>query len=156
MDSIFTDFDTSFGNGYYSGMDGVDGGNDIFHNGGVFHHHAGMPYYMQNGHQVIEQDNIWGGHDTIVDGHLVQSTHDNVLGGEDVYRDGHLHQVTAANEHGGVDIYNGDMQHEGMTFANAFGSEDYFSIHGNVDTMLDYQDPLMHSAEYRINPFKLK
>ena len=37
--------------------------------------------------------------------------------------------------------------------AYVFGSEDYLSMSGNSEEILDYQDPLMHSAEYRMNPF---
>ena len=156
MSSLFTHFDSAYGEGYYSGIPSGDGGTDVFHNGSLVEHYNPKGMTMKNGNMVMEVANASGGHDTIVNGKLVQSTHPNVHGGEDIYHGTKLHQTTMPNALGGVDIYDANMHMNGMTMPNIFGSEDYLSMHSNADTILNYQDPLVHSAEYRMNPFNIK
>ena len=153
MMSMFTHFDNAYGEGYYSGIPSGDGATDVFHNGSVVEHYHPQPSAVEHGDIVMHVDNAYGGEDTIVNGKTVQSTHANLYGGEDVYQDGQLHQMTVANAHGGVDIYDSNMHMDGMTMPNLYGGEDYLSLHGNADTMLSYQDPLIHSSEYHMNPF---
>lgn len=155
MGTMFTNFDSTFGEGYYSGIPSGDGGTDILHNGSVVDHYHPQALTAKNGNMVMQTPNADGGQDTIVNGKLVQSTHPNVHGGEDIYHGTKLHQTTMPNAFDGVDIYGENMQLQGMTMPNVFGSEDYLSIHGNADTILNYQDPLAHSSEYRMDPFNV-
>lgn len=155
MSSIFTQFDSTFGEGYYSGIPSGDGGMDIFHNGSVVNHYHPGDVTVKNGDMVMQMQNVYGGQDTIVNGKVVQSTHLNVYGGEDIYQGTELHQTTMPNAFGGVDIYDANMHMNGMTMPNVFGGEDYLSMRGNAETILNYQDPLVHSAEYRMNPFNV-
>lgn len=152
---MFTNFDSAFGEGYYSGIPSGDGGTDILHNGSVVDHCHPKALTMKHGDMVMQTPNADGGQDTIVNGKFVQSTHPNVHGGEDIYHGTKLHQTTMPNAHGGVDVYRENMQLQGVTMPNIFGSEDYLSLHGNADTILSYQDPLVHSSEYRMNPFNV-
>ena len=153
MGTMFTNFDSAFGEGYYSGIPSGDGGTDIFHNGSVVDHYHPRTLTAKNGNMVMQTPNADGGYDVIVNGKTVQSTHPNAHGGEDIYHGTNLHQMTIPNVLGGVDIYDANMHMEGMTLPNAFGSEDYLSMHGNADAILNYQDPLAHSSEYRMNSF---
>lgn len=155
MSTMFTNFDSTFGEGYYNGIPSGDGGTDILHNGSVVDHYQPKALTVKNGNMVMQTPNADGGHDVIVNGKTVQSTHANVHGGEDIYHGTKLHQMTIPNALGGVDIYDANMRMEGMTLPNVFGSEDYLSTHGNADAILTYQDPLAHSTEYRMNPFNV-
>ena len=155
MSSMFTQFDSAFGEGYYSGLPSGDGGTDILHNGSVVDHYHPKGLTVKNGNMVMQVQNVHGGHDTIVNGKTVQSTQPNVHGGEDTYHGTKLHQTTMTNALGGVDIYDANMHMNGMTMPNVFGSEDYLSMRGNAETILNYQDPLVHSSEYRMNPFNV-
>lgn len=155
MGTMFTNFDSTFGEGYYSGIPSGDGGTDILHNGSVVDHYHPQALTAKNGNMVMQTPNADGGYDVIVNGKTVQSTRPNVHGGEDIYDGMNLHQMTIPNALGGVDIYDVNMHMEGMTLPNVFGSEDYLSTHGNADAILNYQDPLAHSAEYRMNPFNV-
>lgn len=153
MSNMFTQFDSTFGEGYYSGIPSGDGGTDILKNGTVVDHYQPKELTVKNGNMVMQLQNVNGGQDTIVNGKIVQSTHPNVHGGEDIYHGTNLHQTTIPNALGGVDIYDANMHMNGMTLSNVFGSENYLSMRGNAETILSYQDPLAHSAEYRMNPF---
>ncbi len=155
MGTMFTNFDSAFGEGYYSGIPSGDGGTDILHNGSVVDRYHPQALTAKNGNMVLQTPNADGGYDVIVNGKTVQSTHPNVHGGEDIYHGTNLHQMTIPNALGGVDIYGVNMHMEGMTLPNVFGSEDYLSTHGNADAILTYQDPLAHSTEYRMNPFNV-
>lgn len=151
--SLFELFDAAYGDGLYQSIPDGIGGADILHNGtvvdhmnpeGVLHSH-GMAFHFPN---------VQGGVDVISDGQLVSHTEPNVMGGMDVYDgDMGLEHMTMPNVHDGVDIYGADMNMDGMTMPNVFGGEDYFSMQGNADEILSYDDPLMHSAEYKMNPF---
>lgn len=120
----------------------------------VEHYHP-KTLTVKHGNMVMQTTNVDGGHDVIVNGKTVQSTHPNVHGGEDIYHGTKLHKMTIPNALDGVDIYGDNMQLQGMTMPNVFGGEDYLSLHGNADKILNYQDPLVHSAEYRMNPFNV-
>ena len=110
-------------------------------------HSQGMAFHFPN---------VQGGVDVISDGQLVSHTEPNAMGGMDVYDgDMGLEHMTMPNVHDGVDIYDADMNMDGMTMPNVFGGEDYFSMQGNADEILSYDDPLMHSPEYRMEPFKV-
>ena len=152
MTDIFTQFDMTFGDGYYSAIPTLDGDAEIFNNGAIVAHYDSAAATMQNGQMILHTDNVFGGQDTVIDGKVAQSTQANVMGGETIYRDGEIHAVTVPDVHGGVDIYNGDMTHEATTFSNVYGGEDYLSFQGNADKILEYSDPLIHSTEYRMNP----
>lgn len=47
------------------------------------------------------------------------------------------------------------MTHEGTSFANVYGSEDYLATRGNAHTIIGYDDPLVYSSEYRMDPFDI-
>ena len=61
--------------------------------------------------------------------------------------------MTIPNEHGGFDIYDENLQHEGTTFPNAYGVEDYLSSQGNTEEILSYTDPLRQVQNLRLDPF---
>lgn len=152
--SIFTDFDASYGDGSYTSVPQGDAGVDVLRDGTVVGH-VNHPYgaSFENGNFVIRTPNLVGGHDTVVDGSLETHTQSNVHGGEDIYHGTHLDQQTFPNAAGGVDIYDGDMQLQGMTAPNVFGGEDYLSMHGNADSILNYDDPLKYATKLRMDPF---
>lgn len=154
--SMFTLFDTNFGEGYYSGMNAHDGGVDYMQNGTVVDHHSPDALQFKDGNLVLETDNpATGTHEVVVNGQLVETHHDNVHGGEDIYHGTEQHALTIPNAHGGVDIYDGSMQQQGMTFPNIYGGEDYLSHMGNASHIMGYEDPLRYSGEYIFNPFDL-
>jgi hypothetical protein len=179
--SVFTQFDTSFGDGFFSGAEhhdffggadhdgGLvgpelvhehgggfyssiptgDGGFDIFHNGHIVDHEydahsAGMNHL--DGNHVQHSD---GSIDTFDHGQFVGRSVPNVHGGMDHY-DAHMHLkgVTMPNGAGGEAIYGENFHLEGITMPNIFGGDDFFSFAGNADTMMGYNDPLAHAAEY--------
>ena len=153
MMSLFELFDSAYGDGLYQSIPDGIGGADILHGGTVVDHMNPDGVFKSQG-MVFNTPNLQGGVDVISDGHIVAHTQPNVMGGVDVYDgDMGLERTTISNVNDGVDIYGADMQLEGMTMPNVFGSEDYLSMSGNAEEILDYQDPLMHSAEYRMNPF---
>lgn len=153
--SLFELFDVAYGDGLYQSIPDGIGGADILHDGNVVDHMNPDGIFHSQG-MAFNVPNVQGGVDVISDGQLVAHTQPNVMGGMDVYDgDMGLERTTMPNVHGGVDIYGSDMQMDGMTMPNVFGGEDYFSMSGNADEILDYQDPLMHSAEYKMNPFNV-
>lgn len=155
--SNFTDFDANYGNGYYSEMPVTDTESDVLHNGSVVNEHNSELLTFKNGDLVLRSNNAATGEEqVIVSGKIVQTSRDNIFGGENIY-DGsnELKQLTIPNEYGGIDIYDGDMQQLGSTLPNVYGGEDYLARETNVNYIMDYQDPLVHSGEYVMNPFYL-
>lgn len=150
--SLFEIFDANYGDGIYQSVPDGIGGADIIHDGTVVDHMNSDGVFHSHG-AAISTHNVEGGVNIVSDGHLVVHTHPNVMGGHDVYGSDGLHHVSIPNVHGGVDIYDGDMHLEGMTMPNVLGGEDYWSMSGNADTILNYDDPLMHSSEYVMDPF---
>lgn len=150
---IFSQFDSSYEAGYYTAIPSGEEMTDIIHGGSVVNHHNNSPNGIHKGHMTFQTANAYGGKDTIIDGKIVQSTQSDIAGGEQIYHENALHKITIPNVHGGVDIFCSDMQQEGITFANAYGSEDYLSLHGNSEILLNQQDPLSHSAEYQPKRF---
>ena len=156
MDSIFTNFDSTYGDGYYSGITSSDGGMDIFHEGGVVEHQHPTRAGFHNGDMVFKTVNpVTGVEEIIVNGKTVETHQPNIYGGVDIYHGTELQEQTIPNVHGGVDIYDASMGHEGMTMANVHGGEDYLSMLGNAHTIMSYPDPLIYSAEYRMDPFDI-
>lgn len=152
--SLFELFDVAYGDGLYQSIPDGIGGADIVHNGMVVDHVNPKGILHSHG-MAFNFPNVQGGVDVISDGQLVSHTEPNVIGGMDVYDgDMGLEHMTMPNVHGGVDIYSSDMNMDGMTMPNIFGGEDYFSMQGNADDILSYDDPLMHSAKYKMNPFR--
>lgn len=153
--SIFSHFDASYGDGYFSSVP-TNEGTDVFQTGELVHHHEPEFLTFKDGNLVVElQDDGSGQGKVFVNGQLEETRFGNEFGGENVYIDGMLTKVTVPNTHGGIDIYDGGMQHEGITFPNVFGGEDYLSTTGNANTMLSYQDPLAHAHEFNSNPFDI-
>ena len=153
--SLFELFDATYGDGLYQSIPDGIGGADILHNGMVVDHVNHDSVFDSQG-TTFNLPNVQGGVDVVSNGHIVTHTRPNVMGGMDVYDgDMSLEHMTIPNVHGGVDIYGSDMQMDGMTMPNVFGGEDYLSMQGNADAILDYQDPLMHSAEYKMEPFNV-
>ena len=175
--SVFTQFDTHFSDGFYSGADhdsgligtelshehggglyhglpSVDGGVDIFHGGHIVdHHHNDTPCVNEPGvHQV--HDHVSGAVETYHNGHLVGKAIPNSHGGMDYY-DAHMYLKNHAipNGIGGETIYDANYHMEGMTMPNGLGADDYLSFSGNADTIIGYQDPLAHAAEYHPHAF---
>lgn len=157
--SIFEDFDSSYGNGYYTGMNSPTGGADILHDGTVAEHvshikHGLATGFDQNGDFVIKTLNQDGGMDEFKHGHHVKHTQHNVFGGTDVYGNDHqLHETSMPNAAGGMDFYDGDMHYKGMSMDNVYSSEDFLSAESNIDDILNYDDPLSHSSEYKMKHF---
>lgn len=137
--SLFHDFDSNFGD------DGVHGHNHLDCAQADFHH----------GHFVIKAPNLEHGHDTFVDGHHTTHTANNVHGGQNIYHGHELAQITVPNAHGGIDVYDGHMHQEGSFLPDHHGGEDYLSSFGNGDAIMHYHDPLIHSAEYHMEPFNV-
>ena len=153
--SLFELFDAAYGPGPYESIPDGIGGTDILHSGMVVDH-LNPDGVLHSQGTALTVPNAEGGMDVISDGQVVSHTQPNVMGGMDVYDgDMGLERTTMPNVHGGVDIYDANMQMDGMTMPNVFGGEDYLSMSGNADAILDYQDPRMHSAEYRMNPFNI-
>ena len=48
------------------------------------------------------------------------------------------------------------MHSQGHFFPNATGGEDYLSLTGNGDSIMNYRDPLVHVGEYQMHPFNVK
>ena len=179
--SVFTQFDTSFGDGFFSGAEhhdffggtdhdggtvgpelahehggglyhgipSTDGGVDIFHNGHIVDHQHDMhsPGMDHDGtHHVQLSD---GTLETYHHGQLVGRSVPNVHGGMDHY-DAHmgLKGSTMPNGIGGEVLYDGNHHMEGITMPNIFGADDFLSFAGNADTIIGYNDPLAHAAEY--------
>lgn len=124
--SIFSDFDASFD----------DDGSEF-----SFNNPDGISF-NDDGDFVLREDNLDGGHDTFVNGAEVTHTASNVNGGTDIYHDGLLNEQTIPNAEGGEDLYNSDMQYEGSILPDGIGGEDFFSVTGNTDSILEEDDPL--------------
>lgn len=151
--SIFSDFDANCGSGQYNGMPGIDGGTDILHDGVVVDHTEPMGTSFDHGDFVIKTANQEGGTDVFRNGTQAVHTEHNIMGGEDVYHGNELSHVTIPNQEGGVDVYDGHMQQQGISMPNEFGSEDYLSFQGNSNELMQYEDPLAHVSDYRMEPF---
>lgn len=155
--SIFSDFDAAYGGGYYNGLPSGDGSIDIFHKGTVVEHMplqvGGMSTDFENGDFVIKTSNNTGGIDTFINGQQTEHREANIFGGENVYHGNELDTISIPNIEGGEDFYQSDMQQTGMSLDNIYGLEDYLSFEGNSDNILQYTDPLIHSSEYKMNPF---
>lgn len=156
MNSIFTHFDSTYSDGYYSGIPSGNGGTDIFHNGSVVEHQHPVQSGFHDGDMVYKTVNTATGEEqVIVNGKTEEVIRPNVMGGVDIYHGTDLQEHTVPNVHGGVDIYDGMMTHEGTSFANVYGSEDYLATRGNAHTIIGYDDPLVYSSEYRMDPFDI-
>lgn len=83
----------------------------------------------------------------------------------DVGHDGHsiatLHAgqgtLIGVNDHsyiGDIATYDGhtEMQNDIMN-PQSMDMSDYLQTHGNCDEIMNYSDPLLHSSEYRMDPF---
>ena len=175
--SVFTQFDTSFGDGFFSGADhdggivgtelvqeyggglyhgipSADGGVDIFHGGEIVDHQHDMhmPGMDHDGTQHVQHSD--GTIETYHHGQLIGRSIPNVHGGMDHYdADMHLKGTTMPNGIGGEILYDGNHHMEGTTIPNVFGAEDYLSFAGNADTIIGYQDPLAHASEYQPHAF---
>lgn len=154
--SLFDLFDATYGDEMYQSTPDMTGGADIMHDGNVVDHMNPDGTFESQG-MAVDVPNAQGGVDVISDdGQVVAHTQPNALGGTDVYDgDMGLEHTTMPNANGGEDIYDGDMQMDGSTMPNALGGEDYFSMSGNADEILSYEDPLMHSSEYQMGPFDM-
>ena len=175
--SVFTQFDTNFGDGFYSsgdhdggivgseliyehgagfyhGMPSADGGVDIYHGGQLVDHQHDIYSLSTQDHGVQHIHHPDGTVETFHHGQLVGRAVPNVHGGMDNY-DAHMHLKgsTMPNGIGGEVLYDGNHYMEGTTLPNGLGVDDYLSFDGNADTIIDYQDPLAHAAEYQPHAF---
>lgn len=178
--SIFANFDTHYGDGFYSGADhdgglvgsqlshehggglyhgmpSVDGGMDILHGGKVVghYHHDGSDCVHGHGEVITQHhDHATGIVETYRGGVLIDRAVPNHHGGMDHYdHDMHLHGSSASNGIGGEIIFDGNHIMDGTTIPNGVGAHDYLSFAGNADTIIGYQDPLAHAAEYQPHTF---
>ena len=162
MSDMFENFDDAYGAGYHSGLEAHDVGIDALHpnrhgltlpNG-----EGGFDHYDSNMHMTAHTiPNVHGGFD-IHDSNMHMKAHimPNAHDGADIYDSNmHVKAHTMPNTEGGFDFYDSDMHMTGSLMPNISGGVDYLSMHGNADTMLNYQDPLVHSAEYHMNPFNV-
>lgn len=154
MVDMFDLFDANYGNGIYEAIPDGTGGADILHEGIVVDHVNSEGVFQSQG-AVLYTPNIDGGTDVIQDGQVIAHTQPNVEGGMNIYAGDTLSRITIPNAEGGVNIYSGDMSMEGMTFPNSFGSEDYMAVQGNGADIIDYDDPLAHTAEYHMDALVL-
>ena len=129
--------------------DGI-GGTNIMHDGLVVGH-AGEDGVVDSHGLTLAVPNEEGGTDVFEDGKLVSHSKHNIFGGTDTYHGTKLASSTMPNAMGGVDIFDGDMDMEGFTSPNVFGGEDFVSF-GNGEDMMSFDDPLAHSAEFRMDP----
>lgn len=151
--SLFELFDATYGPGLYESIPDGIGGTDILHGGTVVDHMSPDGVLHSQG-MALNVPNVEGGVDVISNGQVISRTQPNAMGGMDVYDgDMGLERSTIPNAEGGVDIYGTDMNMEGMTMPNVFGCEDYLSLQGNGAEIMSYDDPLLHSHEYRMDPF---
>ena len=146
---MFELFDSNYGNGIYESIPDGTGGADIIHNGSVADHANADGSFESQG-DVFFTPNAEGGTDVISEGVVVAHTQPNIEGGVDVYHNTEVVRTTIPNAEGGVNIYNGDMNLEGMTVPNEFGSEDYVALQGNSNEIISYDDPLAYSSQYRM------
>lgn len=147
--SIFDDFDAVHSFGTYSSVPDINGDVDLFHDGNLVDHiDQSTPSFEHEEHPNIE-----GGKDVYKDGKLYSHGTPNVNCGVDVYHGGILEHMTIPNALGGVDVYNSDMQLEGSTTPNIFGGEDFTPFPGNDAEILSYDDPLLHSSDYKPTSF---
>lgn len=112
--------------------------------------------FNQNGEFVIKTSNMSHGHETFVNGKHVTHTENNALGGQNIYYGSHLAQITVPNVEGGIDIYNGNMQSVGAFIPDGIGGENYLSFSGNANSIMQLNDPLAHSVDYKMEPFNVK
>lgn len=147
---MFELFDSNYGNGIYEAIPDGTGGADIFHNG-IIADHANADGSFESQGEVLVTPNAQGGNDFISEGIVVAHTQPNIEGGVDVYQNNELTRTTIPNVEGGVNIYDGDMNLEGITVPNEFGSEDYIAIQGNGNEIINYNDPLAYSSQYRMD-----
>ena len=148
--SIFELFDDAYGGGMYTSIPDGTGGIDIVHDGTVTDHLSSDGTFQSQDDGLIVP-NIEGGLDIIVDGKVDSHTQPNIFGGVDVYEDNELSSTSIPNVEGGVNIFNSDFDFEGMTMPNVFGGEDYIANESNLDEIMTYPDPLMHSSEYKMD-----
>lgn len=129
-------------------FDGIDN-----HSIGDDHGPGHIKTGFSHGDFVIKSGNFQGGHDTFVNGAHVTHTENNGIGGQNIYHGHELQQVAMDNLPTGMDIYDGHMHYQGTLMDDGNGGENYVSMTGNADTIMNYQDPLTHAAEYKMNPF---
>lgn len=152
--SLYTDFDADYGD-YHNGIPAADGTVDILNGGTVVDNINVDSSGMVNGDFIFETPNIDGGFDTFVNGAKVSYTQPNVYGGEDTFEETTQTHTTIPNEHDGYDIYGQDFHHEGTTFANVYGTEDYLSDEGNSDEILLHEDPLRFAQNLKFSPLNM-
>ena len=152
--SIYTDFDASYGE-YYTGIPSVDGTVDIVHSGAVIGQISQNTSGIIDGDVIFQSTNVNGGVDTFTNGVMTSQTQPNIYGGEDTYSGSELSHQTVPNEHGGFDIYSRDFHHDGTTFENVYGSEDYLSTESNANEIMSYNDPLRYAQELKFAPFNV-
>lgn len=153
---IFTDFDASYSGEYFSGIPSGDGSVDIFNGSTVVDKVQPVSNGFVDGNLVVHSANVAGGEDTFVNGKLTTHTQQNPFGGEDIYEGTEIKHMTIPNEHGGFDIYGENFQHEGTTFPNVYGGEDYLSTQGNAEEILSYSDPLRQIQNLRFDSFVIR
>ena len=147
--SIFEDFNASYSSGTYSSVPDINGDVDLFHDGNfVDHINQSAPSFEHE-----ERPNVEGGKDVYKEGQIYSHSMPNSNAGVDVYHGGSLSHMTMPNALGGLDVYNSDMQLEGSTTPNIFGGEDFTPFPGNDAEILSYDDPLLHSADYKPTSF---
>lgn len=127
-------------------------GHDIANDGGPS---ALRTSFNGNGDFVIKTPNMVGGHDTFVNGEHTTHTQHNIMGGQDIYHGHHLAQTTIPNVEGGIDVFDGSMHPQGSFFPDGIGGENYLSLTGNADSIMNFQDPLVHAADLHMNPFNV-
>lgn len=151
---MFDVFDATYGNGIYEAIPDNAGGANIFHDGTIIDHMNSDGTFDSQG-EAFAIPNVAGGTDIVSEGHVVKHTQPNVIGGTDIYDEDGLEKITIPNVEGGFDVYNADMNLEGKTMPNALGGEDYIVVWDNSEEIMSYDDPLLHSSEYRMASLSL-
>lgn len=153
---VGTDLAHEHGSGWYHGAPSADGGIDIWHDGHIVdHQHFDGNCVHENIAPITHHYNhATGVVETFQSGQLIDRAVPNHHGGMDHYdHNMDLHDSTASNGIGGHIIFDTDHHMVGTTIPNGIGSHDFLSFDGNADTIIGYQDPLAHAAEYQPHVF---
>lgn len=100
--------------------------------------------FNDHGDFVIKTPNQMQGHDTFVNGQHTTHTETNGIGWQNVYHGHELSQVAVPHDIGTTDLFDGNMHYQGTMMPDGLGGEDYLSMTGNSETIMNYSDPLAH------------
>jgi hypothetical protein len=151
--SLFTSFDSQFGNDHSSGMDMSGNG---MHQETVVHtgtDGTGLPHDPTI---VTHMPDGLGGEYTLYDGQTAYHHQPNPFGGEDVYdHNGHLLHSSISDGTGteGHDNTHLTNTEHGVGTVTGLEGHPLMVDQSNANQVLGYSDPLAHSGSYVMPPF---